>query len=94
MTRSLTAPLCVKPDFTPSGITGVFRGGPFLSRLSEQAAAQSSAAIAEARRLAHWPSWAASLVIDTRLLSLAGYDAALNKQADELIAVWMERRFP
>jgi predicted ATPase len=60
----------------------------------DQASAQSSAAIAEARRLAHSPSLAASLAIGARLLSLAGDDAALNRQADELVVLSTERGFP
>ena len=60
----------------------------------DQALAQSSAAIAEARRLVHSPSLAASLAIDARLLSLAGDDAALNERADELVALSIERGFP
>jgi class 3 adenylate cyclase/predicted ATPase len=59
----------------------------------EQALAQSSAAIAEARRVAHPPSLAASLAIGARLLSLAGDDTALNERADELFAVATERGF-
>ena len=60
----------------------------------DQALAQSSTAIVEARRLAHPPSLAASLAIGARLLSIAGDDAALNERADELVAVATERGFP
>jgi predicted ATPase len=66
----------------------------FCLGYTDQALAQSSAAIAEARRLAHSPSLAASLAIDARLLSLAGDDAALSERADELVAVSTERGFP
>ncbi len=59
----------------------------------DQALAQSSAAIAEARTLAHPPSLAASLAIGARLLSLAGDHAALDERADELVAVATERGF-
>jgi hypothetical protein len=44
----------------------------------DQALAQSSAAIAEARRLAHLPSLALSLSYDANLLSLVGDNAALG----------------
>ena len=60
----------------------------------DQALARSNAAIAEARRLAHPPSLALSLVLAARLLSLVGDDAALDKRADELIAVAIEQGFP
>jgi predicted ATPase len=58
-----------------------------------QALAQSNAAIAEARMLAHPSSLAASLAIGARLLSVAGEDAALNERADELVAVASEQGF-
>jgi class 3 adenylate cyclase/predicted ATPase len=65
----------------------------FCLGYSGQALAQSSAAIAEARRLAHPPSVAMSLGFGTRLLSLVGDDAALGKRADELAAMSTERGF-
>jgi TolB-like protein/DNA-binding winged helix-turn-helix (wHTH) protein/class 3 adenylate cyclase/predicted ATPase len=60
----------------------------------DQASVQSSAAIAEARRLGHSSSLAASLAIDARLLSLAEDDTALNRQSNELVALSIERGFP
>jgi class 3 adenylate cyclase/predicted ATPase len=57
----------------------------------DQALAQGSAAIANARRLAHQPSFAVSLSSAALVHSLAGDDAALYKRADELIAVATER---
>jgi class 3 adenylate cyclase/predicted ATPase len=60
----------------------------------DQALAQSSVAIAEARRLAHPPSLADSLSMGAGLHSLAGDDAALNAQADELVALATEQDFP
>jgi class 3 adenylate cyclase/predicted ATPase len=59
----------------------------------DQALARSNAAIAEARRLAHLPSLADSLVMDTRLLSLIGDDAVLGERVDQLAAVAAEQRF-
>ena len=56
--------------------------------------AQSNAAIAEARRLAHPPSLAASLAIGAGLLSLVGDNAALDEWADQLVAVTTEQGFP
>jgi predicted ATPase len=60
----------------------------------DQALANSSAAIAEARGLAHPPSLAASLTIGALLLSLVGDDVALGEQADQLVAVATEQGFP
>ena len=60
----------------------------------EQALARSSAAIAEARKLAHPPSLAVSLSNSALLLWLIGDDAALNERADELVAVATEQGFP
>jgi predicted ATPase len=60
----------------------------------DQALALSKAAIAEARRLAHPPSLAASSSASSRLLSLIGDSAALEKRADELIAIATEHGFP
>jgi predicted ATPase len=70
------------------GIVLLYLGYP------DQAVAQSNAAIAEARRLTHPPTLAASLANSSRLLSLAGSDAALNDRADELIALAADRGFP
>jgi class 3 adenylate cyclase/predicted ATPase len=58
-----------------------------------QAFAQSNAAIAEARMLAHPSSLASSLAIGARLLSVTGDNAALNERADELVAVASEQGF-
>jgi predicted ATPase len=60
----------------------------------DRAAAQSSAAIAEARGLAHLPSLALCLANSVRILSLVGDDAALNERTDELVALAAERGFP
>jgi predicted ATPase len=60
----------------------------------EQALARSNASIADARSLAHPPSLALSLSIGSRLLSLAGDNAALDERAGELIAVAIEQGFP
>jgi predicted ATPase len=53
----------------------------------------SSAAIAEARRLAHPPSLAVSLSIGNRLLSLVGDHSAMDALADDLIIVAAEQSF-
>jgi len=59
----------------------------------DQALAQSRAAIAEARQLAHPPSLASALAIGAGLLSLVGHDAALKACADEVIALTTEQGF-
>jgi predicted ATPase len=60
----------------------------------DQALARCDAAITEARKLAHLPSLAVSLVNTTRLLSLVGDSAALGEQADQLVSVATEQGFP
>jgi predicted ATPase len=60
----------------------------------EQALARSSAAITEARRLAHPPSLAVSLSLGTLPLSLVGDNVALDERADQLVAVATEQGFP
>jgi predicted ATPase len=59
----------------------------------DQALARSSAAIAEARRLAHPPSLAQSLAIGARLLLLVGDNAVLDERVDQLVAVATEQGF-
>jgi class 3 adenylate cyclase/DNA-binding winged helix-turn-helix (wHTH) protein/predicted ATPase len=59
----------------------------------EQALAQSNAAIAEARRLAHPASLCSSLAVGARLHSFAGDDAALDERAGQLAAVATEQGF-
>jgi predicted ATPase len=66
----------------------------FCLGYSDQALAQSNAAIAEARRLAHQPSLALSLNFGARLHLLVGDNAALGERADELVAVTTEQGFP
>jgi class 3 adenylate cyclase/predicted ATPase len=66
----------------------------FCLGFPDQAAAQSSAAIAEAMTLGHAPSLAASLAMDARLLALCGNDAALDQRAGQLIALATEQGFP
>jgi hypothetical protein len=58
-----------------------------------QALARCSAAIAEARRLTHQPSLAASLNIGARILSLVGDNAALEERAKEVAALATEQGF-
>jgi adenylate cyclase len=60
----------------------------------DQALARSSAAIAEAGRLAHPPSAAYCLAFGARLHSLDEDNAALGEQAGQLIALGAEQAFP
>ena len=60
---------------------------------SDQALAQSSAALAEARRLAHSPTLAMSLAFGTIPLWLVGDDVTLDKRAAELVAFATEQGF-
>jgi class 3 adenylate cyclase/predicted ATPase len=66
----------------------------FCLGFSDQALAQGNAAIAEARRLAHPLSLAATLGTVAIALSLVGDDAALDEYVDDLIAVTTEQGFP
>jgi len=60
----------------------------------DQALKQSSAAIAEARRLAHPPSFTQSLAYGARLHAQYGDNAALDEWAGQLIEVATEQSFP
>jgi predicted ATPase len=66
----------------------------FCLGYSDQALEQSSVAIAEARRLAHPPSLAASLALGNLPLSLVGDIVALDERTTQLIAVAVEQGFP
>src|SRR5208282_4824894 len=65
----------------------------FCLGFPDQALAQSNAAIAEARRLAHPPTLAVGLSTDNMLLSLVGDNVALDERTDQLIAVAIEQGF-
>jgi class 3 adenylate cyclase/predicted ATPase len=66
----------------------------FCLGFPDQALAKSSAAIAEALRLAHPPSLALSLSLGTLPLALVGDNLALDKRADRLVKVTTEQGFP
>ncbi len=66
----------------------------FCLGLSDQAVAQSNAAIAEARSLAHPLTLAVSLAYCARLHLLARNDAILSERADELVALATEQGLP
>jgi DNA-binding winged helix-turn-helix (wHTH) protein/predicted ATPase len=66
----------------------------FCLGFPDQAMAQSSAAIAEARKLAHPSSLAASLTLGNILLLLVGDNVALEERACQLVAAASEQGFP
>ena len=66
----------------------------FCLGFPDEALARSSAAIAEARRLAHPPSLAGSLSLGTLLLSLLGNYAVVGEWAGQLDAMATEQGFP
>jgi predicted ATPase len=66
----------------------------FCLGFPDQALAQSSAAIGEARRLAHPPSFASSLALSARLLSLIGDVVALDERVTQLVAAATEQGLP
>jgi len=76
------------------GIQGFLALALLCLGFPDRALAQSNAAIAEARRLAHLPSLAVGLLLGTMLLSIVGEDAALNEGVDLLVAVTTEQGFP
>ena len=89
--RSLIRQAGDDPHVNALAVVGVVL---FCLGYPEQALARSSAAIAEARKLGHLPSLAASLAYGARLHSLDGNDAALRERAGQLIAVATEQGFP
>jgi predicted ATPase len=67
----------------------------FCLGFPDRALAESNAAIAEARRLAHPSSLAVSLSMGSRVLSLRGDSAPLDVEwANQLVAVTTEQGFP
>jgi len=88
--RSLGHQIGVYPQVLSQGFLGIVL---FCLGYLDQALAQSNAAIAEARRLAHLPSLANSLALGAQLLSLNGDDAVLGEWADQTVAVATEQGF-
>jgi class 3 adenylate cyclase/predicted ATPase len=89
--RALVHQAGFHPHVNSGGHLGVVL---FCLGYPDQASAQSSAAIAEARRLAHPPSIASSLALGARLLSLGDNSAALGARVDQLVAVTTEQGLP
>jgi predicted ATPase len=89
--RSLAHQIGIYPQVVSQAFLGI---ALFCLGYPNQALARSSAAIAEAARLAHQPSFAQCLQIGARLHSLDGDSAALAERAGQLIAVATEQSFP
>ena len=81
----------VDPHVTSQSNLGIVL---FCLGFPDQALARSSAAIAEARQLAHPPSLAGSWASGAILLSLIGDSAALDERVDRLVEVATEQGFP
>jgi hypothetical protein len=75
------------------GVLGFLGLALFCLGFPDQALARCDAAIAEARRLRHPPSLAASLSVGARLLSLVGDNAIRGEWVDQLVAVTTEQGF-
>jgi predicted ATPase len=89
--RSLVDQAGIHPQVVSQAYLGIVL---FCLGFADQAMARSNAAIAEARRVAHPPSVAASLTLGCVVFSLAGDNAALGEWAGQLIAVATEQGFP
>ena len=89
--RSLLQQAAVHPHVTSQAFLGILL---LCLGFPNQALARSSAAIAEARRLAHPSSLASALSLGPILLSLVGDAALLDEWAEELVTVTTEQGFP
>jgi class 3 adenylate cyclase/predicted ATPase len=89
--RSLVHQAGTHPHVGAQGYSGIVL---FCLGFPDQALARSSAAIAEARRLAHPPSLAVTLGFGAKLLSLGADNAILGEWVDQLVAVTIEQGFP
>ena len=86
-----TRPLKIYPSVNSQSFLGIVL---FCLGFPDQALAQSTAAIVEARRLADPPSLALTLALGSVLASLAGDNAALGKLAGQRVAVATEQGLP
>jgi class 3 adenylate cyclase/tetratricopeptide (TPR) repeat protein len=80
--------------FNRVGVQGFLGLSLFCLGFPDQALAQNDAAIVEARRSDHPPTFAVSLSNGTRLLSLFAEPEALNELADQLVVLATEQGFP
>ena len=89
--RSLGHQTGSHPQVVSQGYLGIVL---FCLGFPDQALGRSNAAIVEARRLAHPPSLAVSLMFGVRLLSFFGDDVPLDQQVAQLVGVASEQGFP
>ena len=89
--RSLVRQIGTHPHVTSQAYLGLVL---FCLGFPDRALAQSSAAIDEARSLLHPPSFAVSLSMGSRVVSLRGDAATLDEWSDQLVAVTTEQGFP
>jgi predicted ATPase len=89
--HSLVLQTGVHPQLAARAALGVVL---FCLGFPDQALAQSSKVIAEARRLPHPPTLAMSLGMAALLLSIVGDDIGLEQRADDLVAVATDQGFP
>jgi class 3 adenylate cyclase/predicted ATPase len=89
--RSLAHQAGFSIEVVSQGILGIVL---FCLGFPDQALAQSNAAIAEARTLAHPPSLGSTLSDGAVALALVGDSTALNEWADELLALASDHGFP
>jgi AAA ATPase domain len=88
--RSLVHQAGIHPHVNSQAILGRVL---FCLGYPSQASAQSNAAIAEARRLAHTPSLAVALTFGASVLSLDGDNAVLGEWVDQLVTASTEQGF-
>jgi predicted ATPase len=89
--HSLTHQVGFSLEVVSQGILGIVL---FCLGFPDQALAQSNAAIAEARRLAHPSSLGSTLSDGAVVLALIGDGATLNDWADEMLALASDQGFP
>jgi class 3 adenylate cyclase/predicted ATPase len=89
--RSLVQQATIDPHVNAQAYLGIVL---FCLGYPGRALVRSNAAVADARRLAHPPTLAASMALGTLPLSLVGDNAALDEWADQLVAVATEHGFP
>jgi class 3 adenylate cyclase/predicted ATPase len=88
--RSLVQRAAVHPQVTAQSFLGI---ALFCLGYPDQALARISAAIAEARRLAHPASLATALGLGAKLLPFDGDSAVLDEWVDEMVAITTDQGF-
>jgi predicted ATPase len=88
--RSLVHQAGTDPQAVSRALSGITL---FCLGFPQRALARSDTAIAEARKLAHPPTLAASLALGALFLSLDGDNAVLDEWVDQLVAVATEQGF-